>query len=228
MPDTRRTYGEGCIAAHALDLIGDRWALLIVRELMLGPKRFGAIRARVPGIATNMLTRRLADLESAGILRRADLPPPASVQVYELTAQGLALGPVLRALCHWGAGIPGHDPTLPISPTALMLSMQAMLVDPPSTPLQAGFAMDDEGFAVTLTDAGMQVRRAARPAGDLLFSGPPNAMAAAVYGPRKLAEVTGAGLVTLRGDPARGQDFVDRFRLARADAAPRPAAVAAG
>ena len=121
MAENRKTYGEGCIAAHALDLIGDRWALLVVRELMLGPKRFGALRAGLPGVATNILTRRLEDLERAGIVRRRSLPAPASAPAYELAASGLALAPVLRELCRWGAAMPGHDPGLPISPTALML-----------------------------------------------------------------------------------------------------------
>ena len=91
MAENRKTYGEGCIAAHALDLIGDRWALLVVRELMLGPKRFGALRAGLPGVATNILTRRLEDLERVGIVRRRSLPAPASAPAYELAASGLAL-----------------------------------------------------------------------------------------------------------------------------------------
>lgn len=76
----RKGYNEGCLAAHALDLIGDRWALLVLRELMLGPKRFGALQAGLPGIATNVLTQRLADLERTGLLTRRTLPPPASVR----------------------------------------------------------------------------------------------------------------------------------------------------
>ena len=119
-----RTYGEGCVAAHALDLIGDRWALLIVRELMLGPKRFGAIRAGVPGIATNMLAQRLVDMEAAGLLMQEVLPPPASILAYRLTAAGEGLWPVIAALCQWGARQPGHDPRRFISPTGQSGSVQ--------------------------------------------------------------------------------------------------------
>ena len=104
MTEISRSYEEGCIAAHALDLVGDRWALLIVRELMLGPRRFGALRRGLPGISANILTRRLTGLEDAGLLLRRTLPPPADLAVYELTAAGLALWPVLRALCLWGGG----------------------------------------------------------------------------------------------------------------------------
>ena len=84
----RSIYDEGCIAAHALDLLGDRWALLVTRELMLGPKRFALIRSGLPGISASVLTRRLEGLEAAGLVHRLTLPDPAGVQVYGLTALG--------------------------------------------------------------------------------------------------------------------------------------------
>ncbi|MCB2137748.1 MAG: helix-turn-helix transcriptional regulator, partial [Rhodobacteraceae bacterium] len=121
-----KSYNDGCLLAHALDLIGDRWVLLIVRELMLGPKRFGAIRAGLPAIATNILTQRLEEMTAAGLIVHKVLPPPATVPVYDLTPAGLALLPVVEALCHWGGRQPGHDPRRFISPTALMLSMRAV------------------------------------------------------------------------------------------------------
>ncbi len=82
---SRRSYEDACGAAHALDLVGERWALLVMRELMLGPKRFSDLRADLPGISANVLTQRLEGLDAAGVLVRRKLPPPASVQVYELT-----------------------------------------------------------------------------------------------------------------------------------------------
>src|SRR4051812_8156905 len=85
----RRSYEDACGAAHALDLVGERWALLVMRELMLGPKRFSDLRADLPGISANVLTQRLEGLEAAGVLIRRKLPPPASVHVYELTPPGL-------------------------------------------------------------------------------------------------------------------------------------------
>ena len=218
MAETRKSYGEGCLAAHALDVFGDRWSLLIVRELMFGPKRFGAIRARLPGIATNMLARRLDDLEAGGIVIHRDLPPPASVPVYELTAEGYALRPVLVALCHWGAGSPGHDHRLPISPTALMISMQAMMragLRPGAGDHQAGFTLDDERFLVTVTDGGIDTQRTDSPAGRVHFTATPNDMAAVVYGPQTLAQSLTAGLVRVDGDIAAGQPFIDLFRLER-------------
>ncbi len=114
----RSVYEEGCIAAHALDLLGDRWALLVIRELMLGPKRFQLIRAGLPGISASVLTQRLEGLEGGGILGRVTLPDPAGVQVYKLTELGRGVRPVIDALCTFGAQLPGHDPTKFISPSA--------------------------------------------------------------------------------------------------------------
>src|SRR5690349_23072333 len=100
---TKRSYEDGCAAAHALDLIGERWALLVVRELVLGPKRFTDLRAGLPGISPNVLTQRLEELEAAAIVQRRKLPPPASAWVYELTDWGLELESVIMALGRWGA-----------------------------------------------------------------------------------------------------------------------------
>ncbi len=217
---SRRAYGEGCLVAHALDLVGDRWALLVVRELMLGPKRFAGLRAGLPGLSANILTRRVVELEAAGVLTRRSLPPPASVQVYALTAAGEALWPVLEAYCRWGAAMPGHDPRLFISPTALMLSMRAMAAPAAGLRVTAGFAMGGELFAARLDAEGYRVERAEALAGDVTFAGGANAVAAAVYGREPLAATAAAGAVEVAGDLALGQAFVDCFSLGRAPGAP--------
>src|SRR5438132_8508704 len=100
---TRRSYADGCAAAHALDLVGERWAMLIVRELVLGPKRFSDLRAGLPGIASNVLTTRLRELEASGVVARRELPRPAASMVYELTEYGREFEPVMLALGRWGA-----------------------------------------------------------------------------------------------------------------------------
>ena len=102
MTDARR-YDDPCGIARALDVIGDRWALLVIRELAFGPRRFLALRAGLHGISPNVLAQRLRDLESAGVVRRDTLGPPASVAVYELTERGRELRPVLLALGRWGS-----------------------------------------------------------------------------------------------------------------------------
>jgi DNA-binding HxlR family transcriptional regulator len=96
-------YDHYCPVAHALDLVGDRWALLVVRELMPGPKRYTDLVEHLPGIGTNILAARLRDLETAGVVQRRMLPPPAASRVYELTEYGRGLRSVLRELALWGS-----------------------------------------------------------------------------------------------------------------------------
>src|SRR5438105_13875410 len=102
----KRTYGDRCGIARALDLIGERWALLVVRELLLGPKRFTDLRAGLPHVGPDILAQRLRELEQTGVVRRGKLPPPASARVYELTDRGLSLEPVVLALGRWGSQAP--------------------------------------------------------------------------------------------------------------------------
>src|ERR687890_321469 len=123
---SRRRYEDACGAAHALDLIGERWALLVMRELMFGPKRFSDLRADLPGISANVLTQRLEGLEAAGAVMRRRLPPPASAQVYELTPWGYESEPIFQVLGRWAARSPQHDPTLPLSAVSLFLSFRTM------------------------------------------------------------------------------------------------------
>ncbi|HEX6703008.1 MAG TPA: helix-turn-helix domain-containing protein [Gaiellaceae bacterium] len=99
----RKRYDQYCPVAHALDLVGDRWALLVVRELMHGPKRYTDLAEHLPGIGTNILAARLRDLEANGILAKRTLPPPAASRVYELTDYGCELKSVMRELALWGA-----------------------------------------------------------------------------------------------------------------------------
>src|SRR4028119_1225535 len=94
---SRRRYEDACAAAHALDLVGERWALLVIRELMMGPRRFGDLRASLPGISANVLTQRLEGLEAAGVLVRRKLPPPAAAQAHELTGWGYGGGRIFQA-----------------------------------------------------------------------------------------------------------------------------------
>ena len=199
----RQGYNEGCLAAHALDLLGDRWAILVLRELMLGPKRFGAIKAGLPGIASNVLTQRLQDLAAAGLLMRDETG-------YALTAAGREARPVIDALCRWGVRQPGHDPRKFISPVSLMLSL-AVMYRPGDRVLTAGFDLGTERFAARAGPEGFAVRPCPEALGDMVFSGDANAMAVAFYGPQPLA----AAPVGFRGDPGDGQALVDRFVLGR-------------
>jgi DNA-binding HxlR family transcriptional regulator len=96
-------YDQYCPVAHALELVGERWSLLVVRELMHGPKRYTDLAEHLPGIGTNILASRLRDLEASGVVAKRTLPPPAASRVYELTDYGRELRPVMRELAFWGA-----------------------------------------------------------------------------------------------------------------------------
>jgi len=99
---SRRRYGQFCPLAKALDVLGERWTLLVVRELLAGPKRYTDLRAGLPGLATDLLAARLRELQQAGVIGRRVVPPPTPATVYELTERGLALRPVIRELSRWG------------------------------------------------------------------------------------------------------------------------------
>ena len=214
-PDSRRSvYNEGCLAAHALDLLGERWSFLVIRELIFGPKRFGLLRAGLPGVSASVLTQRLQGLELAGIVRRRMLPDPAEVQVYELTEAGQAALPLLEAMCQWAVQLPGHDPTKFISPSALMISMGAMIdgAKAAGMTVRAGFDLGRETFTGGIEAGRWQARRGAAE-GDIAFVGSANALAPVIYGPAPLRHWIDSGAIAFTGDPALGQRFVDLFSL---------------
>lgn len=202
----RIRYDEGCLAAHALNVIGDRWALLVVRELMLAPRRFQAIRAGLPGITAAVLTQRLGQLVAAGVVT-------ADAGRYGLTPSGQGLMPVLQAMCRWGALHPGHDPRRFISPAALVISMTAM-IRPTRARVTAGMAMGQEAFTLHLAGDGiLRPRLGADPAAAFVLSGDGNRLARAVYGQAPLADLARDGVIGLSGDAGAAQDFADLFSL---------------
>jgi DNA-binding HxlR family transcriptional regulator len=137
-------YDLYCPIAHALDVVGDRWALLVVRELMQGPKRYTDLAEGLPGIGTNILAARLRDLEAAGVVTKKILPPPAASRVYELTAYGQELKPVMRELALWGArslGPPTAEDEL--FPGWLLNPIDTILA-PLATPGRFEFRVGDE------------------------------------------------------------------------------------
>jgi DNA-binding HxlR family transcriptional regulator len=120
-----RTYGDRCGIARALDVVGERWALLVVRELLLGPKRFTDLRTGLPNVGPDVLAQRLRDLDERGVVQRRTLPPPAASQVYELTEWGHELEPVVLGLGRWGSRVPAADDA-PLGPDAAMLALKTM------------------------------------------------------------------------------------------------------
>ena len=121
-----RTYGDRCGIARALDIVGERWALLVVRELLLGPKRFTDLRAGLPLIGPDVLSQRLRELEASGVVVRDKLPPPAASQVYALTERGRALEPIVLELGRWGSQAPVPAEDAPLGADAAMLALKTM------------------------------------------------------------------------------------------------------
>jgi DNA-binding HxlR family transcriptional regulator len=212
---TMRTYGDGCGIAHALDLIGERWALLVMRELMLGPKRFGDLRSDLPGISANVLTQRLEGLEASGLVVRRRLPPPASTQVYALTPWGHEAEPIVQSLGKWAARSPAHDPTLPISATSIMLSFRTMFDPARARGFKAriGFRFGAESFLAEVEDGRFRNCRAEIDGADAVFTGTPTGMAAFVYGGQPIETLAAAGMLDLEGDRTVAERFATLFPL---------------
>jgi DNA-binding HxlR family transcriptional regulator len=211
----RRRYDDACGTAHALDLIGERWALLVVRELMLGPKRFSDLKADLPGISANVLTQRLEGLEASGLVVRRRLPPPASAQVYELTDWGMEAEPIVQSLGRWAARSPAHDPTLPLSGTSLMLSFRTMFEGRRAQDLEAriAFAIPPETYVAEIGAGRIRTRRGEAAGADLLLSGPATAIAAAVYGGVPLEALEADAALRVEGDRELAARFVTLFPL---------------
>ena len=222
----KRSYADGCASAHALDLIGERWALLVVRELVLGPKRFTDLRAGLPGISPNVLTQRLEELEQAAVVRRRKLPPPAGAWVYELTAWGQELEPVIMALGRWAVRSPALPQGAPLSIDALILSFRTMF-DPLSA---AGFEaslelrLGEDRFHAEIADGRMALDRGSAAQPDAVLETDPGTLAALAYGGRKLNEALRVGDVKVEGDKAVVKRFLTLFPLPL----PAPAAPSQG
>ncbi|MBY6059491.1 MULTISPECIES: winged helix-turn-helix transcriptional regulator [Leisingera] len=208
----RIRYDEGCLAAHALNLTGDRWALLVVRELMFAPKRFQMIRKGLPGITASVLTGRLEQLAAAGVVDHDE-----RLGIYALTDAGRGLLPVLEALCRWALTVPGHDPSRFISPSALMISLGVTLMRGRAEGREAlaGFDISSEAFKVHLSGGKLHTTAVTSPKTGFVLSGTGNTLAAAVYGSTPLADLSAKGIVHVEGDITAAEDFLSLFSLRR-------------
>lgn len=199
-----------------MELVGERWSILIVRELMLGARRFSDIRASMPGISAKVLTERLASLEAARVLAKRQLPPPGKVQVYELTEWGYAAEPLIQEAGRWAAQSSAHDPTLPLSPVSLMMSMRTM-VDRSALPGvtgRVGFAIGDESFVAEPTATGLPIVRASVEGADAVFRAPVAApIAAGIYAGVPWADLEREAGLAIEGDRDLAMRFVALFSL---------------
>ncbi|MHA6344324.1 winged helix-turn-helix transcriptional regulator [Roseivivax sp. CAU 1761] len=207
-----RWYGDACGTAFGLELLGERWSLLIVRELMFGPRRFTDLRASLPGLSAKVLTERLSGLEASGVVERRTAPEPTPAQLYGLTEWGRAAEPIILEIGRWAAASPLHDPTLPLSPVSFMLSLRTMLDVEAARglTLTVSFAIGSAAFTARLADGALPVEAGKPPAPDLGFAAPAAPpLAALFYGDVPAAE---AG-VRVTGDAETARRFIALFNL---------------
>jgi len=210
-----RTYADACGTAHGLDLVGERWALLVVRELLLGPKRYSDLRADLPGISTNILSTRLDELEQVGVVRRRRLPPPAASAVYELTDWGRELEPVICQIGRWAARSPLHDRTAHLSVTSLVLSLRTMFDSSAAAGLRVTLELrlGDDSFVALVDDGGFSIERGTADQPDAVLAGAPPVLAGVIYGGRPLSKAVAAGDVVLSGDAGAVERLLRTFVL---------------
>jgi DNA-binding HxlR family transcriptional regulator len=207
--EEKRRYEDACGLAHALDLLGERWGMLVLRELAYGPRRFSGLKNDLAGISANVLSQRLSELEQRGLVRKTRLPPPASVQVYEATDWGLEAIPVIASLGRWAARSPLHNPNLPMSHVSVIMSLQTLLSPVLAEGIRAriGFRFGEVSYVTTLHDGRMDIERREVQDCDVIFTGTPSELAAVIHG--------GAPLETIdvKGDMELARRFTTLFPL---------------
>jgi len=209
---TARRYADPCGIARALDVVGDRWALLIVRELIFGPQRFSQLRAGLPGVSANVLAQRLRELAAAGLVRSGLLDPPASVAVYELTERGLALEPVLLELARWGSQQPVTTAN-ELSVSALMFALRT--VADPAGSSHVSYALRVDGQWFTLEGAGPSVTirrgRTGQPAAALAAD--TATLRSVAFGREPVSAAERDGRLAISGDRGAAERFPRLFAV---------------
>jgi DNA-binding HxlR family transcriptional regulator len=204
----RRTYGDACGIARALDVVGERWALLVVRELLLGPKRFTDLRAGLPNASQNVLSHRLRELEESGVIRRYRLPPPAPAWVYELTEWGRDLEPVLLSLAWFGSRVPLRS-TADLSVDAMVIALETLFDAGAAGDLRARYdlRLGDDRFRVEIAGGRLDIARGHAEQPDAAIATDTATLRSLVFLGRDLDDAIGAGDATVAGD----RDAIVRF-----------------
>jgi DNA-binding HxlR family transcriptional regulator/putative sterol carrier protein len=208
-----RSYGQACGLARALDLIGDRWTMLIARELLfLGPRRFTDLRAALPGMASNLLVQRLRSLEAAGLLMRERLPPPAASAVYRLTPMGQALEPIARELLRFGLRFLSDpsDEAQPIRPELPLIAFRAGFRAEAARGVHDvyEFRFDTSTFQVHVDDGHLDIRAGSESRADLTVTTDLRTFAGIVYGRHTPLDAMRAGRLAVSGNPDAARRFV--------------------
>lgn len=210
-----RVYGQYCGFARALEVVGERWALLVVRDLLVGPKRFTDLLRGLAGIPSNVLTARLKELEHAGVVRRRVLPRPARAVVYELTEYGLELEVVVVELGRWGAKALGDPrPAETVTVDSLVMALRSTFRSEPARGMRAGYELRVGPIVLhaRVDDGRVAVAEGALPGADLVIEAGPGirALMAGELSPREAVE---NGTVRLTGDPELLTRFARIFRI---------------
>jgi DNA-binding HxlR family transcriptional regulator len=212
---SKRTYGDRCGVARALDIVGERWALLVVRELLLGPKRFTDLRAGLPHVGPDVLAQRLRDLEQSGILRRGTLPPPAGSRIYELTERGRELEPVVLALGRFGSVAPFPPGEAEIGVDAVVIALKSLFAPAAADALAASYELrfGDQRFRVEVADGRIEIARGGAAAPDATIEADPGTLASVLWHGRKLDDARRAGDLVIEGDRTAVTRFLGLFPL---------------
>jgi DNA-binding HxlR family transcriptional regulator len=208
-----RTYGDGCGIAHALDLLGERWALLVVRELLLGPKRFTDLRDGLPNASPNVLAQRLRELEQAEVIRRRKLPPPSAAWVYELTDWGRDLKPLLISLGTWALRSPTLPADAPVGTDSVILALSTFFDADAAGALSATYELrlGENAFAVRVADGAIDVDRGPVDDPDAVIESDPATLSALIWERRDLADALQAGDIAIDGDEGVVSRFLGLF-----------------
>jgi DNA-binding HxlR family transcriptional regulator len=213
MTTGRRTYGQACPIAHALDMIGERWALLVLRELRLGPRRYVDLQAALPGIGPSVLAQRLRDLVRVGVLNRRTLPPPSASQVYELTEWGAELEPVFAALRTWGMRSPVVPLEGDISADTVFLGLRAFFTPQRGPAWSATYRirLERDVYHVEVVDGDLtSVVRGDHPGHpDAVVDTDYRTLGSVLGHERSLASAIDAGALTVTGDLQAVHRLVD-------------------
>jgi DNA-binding HxlR family transcriptional regulator/putative sterol carrier protein len=197
----KRTREDGCGIAHASDLLGQRWAMIVVRELLLGPKRFTDLRRGIPDISPNVLGQRLRELEEAGIVGRRKLAPPAAVQVYELTDWGRELEPAVLALGRWASASPSFPLGAEMGPDSLVLALKSAFQPEKANGLNTTYELrlTDIPFELAVKGGQFEPQHGAVEDPDATITADPNVIAGIVFGGNRLEKAVDAGKVEIEG-----------------------------
>jgi DNA-binding HxlR family transcriptional regulator/putative sterol carrier protein len=212
---SRRTYGDRCGVARALDMVGERWALLVVRELLLGPKRFTDLRTGLPHVSTDILAQRLRELEQSGVVRRAKLPPPAGSRVYELTERGRALEPIVLELGRWGSVAPFPPGEADIGADALAIALKSLFVAEAAAGLSTTIELHlgEDRFSVRVSDGALALARGGAETPDATLESDPATLATVLWHGRDPAAAERAGDLAIEGDRRAAKRFLGLFPL---------------